>query len=196
MSMANFTNLSSYPQVSTKYLIILTRSRSWNSPSIAASFTASEQTRSKILTANKSRGVLMNFGISTTRFEERLSSFPLMRVQAAPENTAVPMTHPMGVAAVASPSAPRIPAGKKVVATADEPATVAPTPAAPRGLSSSNTLFLIVSDRYAFAPMCNSFLKQRGCDSGESIPSSASRSCQLRSLSVSSRVTLIPSSAN
>ena len=80
----------------------------------------------------------MNFGISTTRLEERPSSFLLMTAQAAPENTAVPMTHPIGVTAVASPSAPRIPAGKKVVATADEPATVAPTPAAPRGFSSSN----------------------------------------------------------
>lgn len=89
----------------------------------------------------------MNFGISTTRFDERSSSFLLTKVQAAPENTAVPMTHPMGVAAVASPSAPRIPAGKKVVATADEPATEAPTPAAPMGLTSASTLFLIVSDR-------------------------------------------------
>ena len=75
------------------------------------------------------------------RFAEASSSILLIPAQAVPDNAAVAITHPMGVAAVAIPNKPRIPLTipppeKKVVATSGELATAAPAPAAPRGPNS------------------------------------------------------------
>ena len=65
------------------------------------------------------------------RFAEASSSILLIPAQAVPDNAAVAITHPMGVAAVAIPNKPRIPLTipppeKKVVATSGELATAAP----------------------------------------------------------------------